>query len=49
MAIAFQAAYAIGQTLFGPFINWIGTKSAYAVLGCCFGASRPCRTRSAAR
>jgi ACS family hexuronate transporter-like MFS transporter len=30
MAIAFQAAYAIGQTLFGPFINWIGTKSAYA-------------------
>jgi ACS family hexuronate transporter-like MFS transporter len=30
MAIAFQAAYAIGQTLFGPFINWIGTKAAYA-------------------
>jgi len=30
MAIAFQFAYAIGQTLFGPFINWIGTKSAYA-------------------
>jgi ACS family hexuronate transporter-like MFS transporter len=30
MAIAFQAAYAIGQTLFGPLINWIGTKSAYA-------------------
>ena len=30
MAIAFQASYAIGQTLAGPFINWIGTKSAYA-------------------
>jgi ACS family hexuronate transporter-like MFS transporter len=30
MAIAFQAAYAIGQTLFGPFINWVGVKSAYA-------------------
>lgn len=30
MAIAFQAAYAIGQTLFGPFINWVGTRSAYA-------------------
>jgi len=30
MAIAFQAAYAVGQTLFGPLINWIGTKSAYA-------------------
>ena len=30
MAIAFQASYAIGQTLAGPFINGIGTKSAYA-------------------
>ena len=30
MAILFQAAYAIGQVLFGPIINWIGTKSAYA-------------------
>jgi ACS family hexuronate transporter-like MFS transporter len=30
MAIAFQAAYAIGQTLFGPLINWAGAKSAYA-------------------
>ncbi|MGA2788501.1 MAG: MFS transporter [Verrucomicrobiota bacterium] len=30
MAIAFQAAYAIGQTLFGPLISRIGTKSAYA-------------------
>jgi ACS family hexuronate transporter-like MFS transporter len=30
MAIAFQAAYAIGQTLFGPLINRIGAKSAYA-------------------
>lgn len=30
MAICFQAAYAIGQTLFGPLINWIGTRSAYA-------------------
>jgi MFS transporter, ACS family, hexuronate transporter len=30
MAIAFQASYAIGQTLTGPLINWIGTKSAYA-------------------
>jgi ACS family hexuronate transporter-like MFS transporter len=31
MAILFQAAYAIGQILFGPIINWIGTKSAYAL------------------
>ncbi len=31
MAITFQAAYAIGQTLFGPFINWVGTKAAYSV------------------
>jgi len=30
MAILFQAAYAIGQVAFGPIINWIGTKSAYA-------------------
>jgi ACS family hexuronate transporter-like MFS transporter len=30
MAIFFQAAYAIGQILFGPIINWIGTKRAYA-------------------
>jgi ACS family hexuronate transporter-like MFS transporter len=30
IAIAFQASYAIGQVLFGPFIEWIGTKSAYA-------------------
>jgi ACS family hexuronate transporter-like MFS transporter len=30
MAILFQAAYAIGQISFGPIINWIGTKSAYA-------------------
>src|SRR5215469_8930927 len=30
MAIFFQAAYAAGQILFGPIINWIGTKSAYA-------------------
>jgi ACS family hexuronate transporter-like MFS transporter len=30
MAILFQAAYAIGQVLFGPIINWIGTKKAYA-------------------
>ena len=31
MAILFQAAYAAGQILFGPIINWIGTKSAYAL------------------
>ena len=31
MAILFQAAYAIGQVFFGPIINWIGTKSAYAL------------------
>lgn len=30
MAILFSAAYAIGQILFGPIINWIGTKAAYA-------------------
>lgn len=30
MAIFFQAAYAIGQVCFGPLINWIGTRSAYA-------------------
>src|SRR5580658_6347016 len=28
--IYFQAAYALGQILFGPIINWIGTKRAYA-------------------
>lgn len=31
MAIFFQASYAIGQILFGPIINWIGTKSAYTL------------------
>jgi ACS family hexuronate transporter-like MFS transporter len=30
MAIFFQAAYAVGQVCFGPLINWIGTRSAYA-------------------
>jgi MFS transporter, ACS family, hexuronate transporter len=30
IAISFQASYAIGQILFGPIINWIGTKRAYA-------------------
>lgn len=30
MAIYFQAAYAVGQICFGPLINWIGTKTAYA-------------------
>jgi MFS transporter, ACS family, hexuronate transporter len=30
MAIFFQAAYAVGQVLFGPLINWIGTRAAYA-------------------
>ncbi len=30
IAIAFQASYTIGQILFGPFIDWLGTKSAYA-------------------
>jgi len=30
MAIFFQAAYAVGQICFGPIINWIGTKMAYA-------------------
>lgn len=29
--IAFQASYAIGQAAFGPFIDWAGTRSAYAV------------------
>lgn len=28
--IAFQAAYAFGQTAFGPLLNLIGTKSTYA-------------------
>jgi MFS transporter, ACS family, hexuronate transporter len=31
MAILFQFAYAIGQAGFGSFMNWIGTKSAYAL------------------
>lgn len=31
MAIFFQAAYALGQVCFGPLINWIGTKKAYAL------------------
>src|SRR5215469_2276634 len=31
MAIFFQFAYAIGQLGFGSFMNWIGTKAAYAV------------------
>jgi ACS family hexuronate transporter-like MFS transporter len=30
IVIFFQAAYALGQILFGPIINWIGTKRAYA-------------------
>jgi ACS family hexuronate transporter-like MFS transporter len=30
IVVAFQAAYAVGQVMFGPFIAWIGTKSAYA-------------------
>lgn len=30
IVIYFQAAYALGQILFGPIINWIGTKRAYA-------------------
>jgi len=30
IVVAFQAAYAAGQVLFGPFIAWIGTKNAYA-------------------
>jgi ACS family hexuronate transporter-like MFS transporter len=30
IVVAFQAAYAAGQVMFGPFIAWIGTKSAYA-------------------
>ena len=30
ITIAFQAAYAAGQTLFGPLIEWVGTKSAYS-------------------
>jgi ACS family hexuronate transporter-like MFS transporter len=30
IGIFFQASYAIGQILFGPIINWIGTKKAYA-------------------
>ena len=27
---AFQAAYATGQLLFGPFLEWVGVKGAYA-------------------
>ena len=30
IVIAFHAAYAVGQALSGPFIEWIGTKRAYA-------------------
>lgn len=30
MAIFFQLAYAVGQAGFGSFMNWIGTKRAYA-------------------
>jgi len=30
IAIAFMAAYAVGQILFGPLIEWVGTKTAYA-------------------
>ncbi len=29
IVVAFQAAYAIGQTLIGPFIEMVGTKLAY--------------------
>ena len=31
IVVAFQAAYAIGQAMAGPFIEWLGTKTAYAV------------------
>src|SRR5438093_5074032 len=31
IVIAFSAAHAVGQAVFGPIIQWIGTKSAYAV------------------
>jgi len=31
MAITFQFTYAIGQMLAGPFIDWLGTKCAYAL------------------
>jgi len=31
MVASFQAAYAAGQALFGPFIEWVGVKGAYAV------------------
>jgi MFS transporter, ACS family, hexuronate transporter len=30
IVVAFQAAYAIGQFMFGPLIQWFGTKIAYA-------------------
>lgn len=30
IVVAFQAAYAVGQMMAGPFIEWIGMKSAYA-------------------
>src|SRR4051794_18337308 len=30
ITIAFQAAYAAGQVLFGPLIEFLGTKSTYA-------------------
>ncbi|HUA66239.1 MAG TPA: MFS transporter [Alphaproteobacteria bacterium] len=48
MAILFQAAYAAGQVLFGPIINWIGTRSAYAlsvvVWSCAAMSHAFCRT-----
>jgi ACS family hexuronate transporter-like MFS transporter len=31
IVVAFQAAYSIGQTLMGPFIELLGTKFAYAI------------------
>ena len=31
IVMAFHAAYAAGQALTGPFIEWIGTKNAYAI------------------
>ncbi|MGA3066262.1 MAG: MFS transporter [Tepidisphaeraceae bacterium] len=30
IVVAFQAAYAIGQVLFGPIVRWLGTKLSYA-------------------
>ncbi|HUI08407.1 MAG TPA: MFS transporter [Verrucomicrobiae bacterium] len=31
IVMAFHAAYAVGQVLTGPFIEWVGTKNAYAL------------------